>query len=51
MNSEIKTDKCIYFCEGCEEYTEKLDNWGTNGIKLCESCNEKYDNTTSSIDV
>jgi len=46
MNSETQTKECRLFCGGCEEYTDKLDNWGTNGIMLCENCNEKYDNKT-----
>jgi hypothetical protein len=46
MTSKNKTDICDKFCKGCEEYTDKLDNWGTDGIDLCEECNENYENTT-----
>jgi hypothetical protein len=46
MKSETKTDVCDKWCEGCEEYTDKLDNWGTYCIDLCEECNENYENIT-----
>ena len=46
MNSETKTEVCDKWCKGCEEYTDKLGDWGTNGAMLCEECNEKYDNKT-----
>lgn len=46
MNSGTKTDVCDKWCIGCEEYTDNLDNWGTNGVMLCEYCNEKYENKT-----
>jgi hypothetical protein len=48
MNSEVKTEKCTFLCKGCDEYTDKLDDWGTHGAMLCESCNEKYENKTGS---
>lgn len=28
MNSETKTEVCDKWCKGCEEYTDKLDDWG-----------------------
>lgn len=51
MNSEVKTDVCNKWCEGCKEYTDKLDNWGTTGVMLCEKCNEKYEDTTGSCSI
>lgn len=46
MNSENKTEQCDKWCIGCEEYTDSLDNWESNGVMLCDHCGEKYDNKT-----
>jgi hypothetical protein len=46
MNSTVKTEQCNLLCFGCDEYTDKLDNWGTDGVDLCEYCNLKYENYT-----
>jgi hypothetical protein len=45
MNSEEKTKQCDKYCEGCEEYTDKLDDWAS-AYDLCEECNDKYENQT-----
>ena len=42
MNSKTKTESFDKWCKGCEEYTDKLDNYGTKGVMLCKQCNEKY---------
>ena len=46
MNSENKTEKCNKWCKGCEEWTDKLEDWNGDGVELCEGCCEKYDNRT-----
>lgn len=42
MDIKDKTNKVL--CIGCEEMVESLTN--EYGYKLCDECNEKYDNKT-----
>lgn len=34
----------LVYCKGCDEMVNKLTN--NYGTKLCDKCNDKYDNKT-----
>lgn len=44
MNSHDKTEQCDLWCQGCEDYTDKLED--EYGYMLCSECNDTYENTT-----
>ncbi|WP_295677364.1 hypothetical protein [uncultured Empedobacter sp.] len=46
MKSELKTESCDKWCDGCELYTDKTENYNSKGFDLCDSCNDVFEDKT-----